>query len=405
MISFLSDKLKTPKILSIIGLVGVYLLASGTSYLAFKALAGRSPEPSLTSPEIAGPGGKSKIDLSTPKTEACPLNGEKYTTAEKKLWESRRPIVAMIENHEDARPQSGLSRSDVIYEAVAEGGITRFSALFYCAAQAQDVVLAPVRSSRIYFVKLAQEYGGRPIYAHIGGANAGAGETPVSVRALEYLENIGWRTANSNDFDTTFDSGYPTFWRDYERLGREVLTEHTMSSSTERIWAQAAKRKLTNVDEDGLPWNKTFIQWKFKDEAADSGKGSVAKISFGFWGGYGAYNVEWDYNQVANNYVRSNGGKQQVDHENNEPLAAKNIVVQFVQEKGPLDVHKHMWYGIEGTGKALVFQDGQVVQAVWTKATSAGRTIYTDSKSGKEISFVRGRIWIEIVPIGNKINY
>lgn len=393
------------KIFTILAFLGVYLVVSGSSYLAFSTLAQKSSDANLPNPLAAGPGGKSKIDLTAPKTEECPLNGEKYTQAEKKLWDSRRPITAMIENHQDSRPQSGLSRSDVVYEAVAEGGITRFLSVFYCAAQAQDVVLAPVRSARIYFIKFAQEYGNKPIYAHIGGANAGAGETAVSVRALEYLESIGWRVAGGNDFDTTFDSGYPTFWRNYERLDHEVATEHTMSSSTERIWAQAAKRNLTNVDSDGVAWNKKFTPWTFKDDASASDRGTTNKISFGFWKGYSDYNVDWSYDATSNLYKRANGGKDQVDHENNEPLTTKNIVIEYTQEKGPLDGHMHMWYGVEGNGKALVFQDGKAIEALWSKPLSSGRTVYTNAKTGKEIPFVRGRIWVEILAIGAKVSY
>ena len=62
----------------------------------------------------------------------------------------------MIENSVDARPQSGLSSADVIYEAVAEGGITRFLTVYYC----QDPVeVGPVRSARTYYVDFASEYG------------------------------------------------------------------------------------------------------------------------------------------------------------------------------------------------------------------------------------------------------
>src|SRR3990172_7795880 len=96
-------------------------------------------------------GSRSKIkDL--PKTEECPINGGKFTKIEKGIWETRRPLAAMIENHVDSRPASGISKADVVYEAVAEGGITRFLAIFYCGVAASEVKIAPVRSARIYFV-------------------------------------------------------------------------------------------------------------------------------------------------------------------------------------------------------------------------------------------------------------
>jgi len=77
---------------------------------------------------------RSKIGEGLPKTEECPLNGGLFSKPEQAIWEKRRPIAIMIENHADSRPPSGLSRADVVYEAVAEGGITRFLAIFYCGA-------------------------------------------------------------------------------------------------------------------------------------------------------------------------------------------------------------------------------------------------------------------------------
>src|SRR3989344_8663701 len=107
------------------------------------------------------------IDTSAPKTEECPLSGEMLTKAHKALWEKRRPLGVMIENHLDSRPQSGITNADVVYEAVAEGGITRFLVMFYC----QDAkYIGPVRSARIYFLELVQGYGQYPLYAHVGGA-------------------------------------------------------------------------------------------------------------------------------------------------------------------------------------------------------------------------------------------
>ena len=66
------------------------------------------------------------------RSAECPLNGLRYPPAYRTAWEERRPLGIMIENHPDARPQYGLASADVVYEAVAEGGITRFLAVFYC---------------------------------------------------------------------------------------------------------------------------------------------------------------------------------------------------------------------------------------------------------------------------------
>lgn len=382
--------------------VGLFLLSSGVSMAVFSFL-GKSDIAKTQTDTITGR--EKRINVSAPKTEACPINGMLFTKEEKEIWEKRRPILAMIENSVDARPQSGLSYADVVYEAVAEGGITRFMGVFYCDIISEVVNIAPVRSARIYFLDLASEYGNKPIFMHVGGANnfSGSGDTAKEARALETLETLGWRVPRGNDFDTTYDSGYPVFWRNYERLDREVATEHTMMASIDEAYKQAEKRKLTDVDEKGISWDKSFISWKFTKDAKVATP-TASNISFLFWENKSDYDVAWKYDAVNNVYLRSTGGKAHMDLENNQQLSAKNIAVIFAIEKGPIDKNMHMYYKVTGTGEALLFQNGEVIEGKWTKATRESRMILTDSK-GKEIPFVAGKIWFEILPQGNEVVY
>lgn len=395
-INFITSK----KFTTILGFVGLYLLVAGISLAVFSFI---NKDNSST---IGSTGGtsKSKVDLSAPKTEVCPINGAKFTKAEKDIWEKRRPIAAMLENSVDARPQSGLSKADVIYEAVAEGGITRFLGIFYCGVSAEEVNIAPVRSARIYFINYASEYADFPIFMHVGGANnfSGSGDTAKEVRALEYLETIGWRVPKGNDFDTTYDSGFPIFWRNYDRLGREVATEHTMMASLDAAFAEAEKRGFGAKNEKGKSWDNKFIKWNFIDDKPVTP--TASQISFKFWDNKTDYDVTWKYDSTNNQYLRLNGGKEQIDLNNNQQLAAKNVVILFAKEKGPVDRNLHMFYTTIGTGDAIVFQNGIVVKGTWEKDARETRTKFLDEK-GKEISFVRGQTWIEIVPAGNEVNY
>ena len=379
--------------------IGVYLLATGIS-LAIFSFARKSSGVSSTQVGTT----RSKIDQSLPKTEECPINGQKYTKAERDIWEGRRPATVMIENHSESRPPSGLSRADVVYEAVAEGGITRFLSVFYCGAAAEDVQVAPVRSARIYFLDYAAEYGDRPLFMHVGGANdySGSGDTARDVRALETLESMGWRVPGGNDLDTTYDSGYPIFWRNYERLGREVATEHTMMASLDAAYKEAEKRGFAAKDEDGVAWDNDFVSWKFADDKAQSP--TATDISFGFWDNKGDYDVEWKYDSGNNSYLRFNGGEEYTDLTTKAQISAKNVVILFARERGPVDRNLHMFYTTTGTGEALIFQNGIAIEGTWKKTARDARTIFTDEK-GKEINFVRGPIWIEVVPAGNSVNY
>lgn len=374
----------------ILGGLGVYLLTAGISYFAFT---------SLGADKVLSPAGigltAARVDPQAPKTEECPLNGQKYSKAEKDIWEARAPLGVMIENHEDSRPQSGLSKADVVYEALAEGGVTRFLAIFYCGVSAEDTTIGPVRSARIYYMDWVSEYGKFPLYTHVGGANR-----PGPTDALGAVRKYGWERYNDLN---QFSIGFPTFWRDYERFDREVATEHTMYSSTDKLWDVAGKRGLTNEDEDGNAWNEDFTSWSFADGKAESAP-SVGKISFPFWEGFDVYSVGWTFDTASNMYLRENGGQSFKDLNTNEQVKAANVVVMYVKARGPVDEEKHLMYDTIGTGKALVFQNGNKIEATWKKPSRTGRTIFKDSK-GKVVDFVRGPIWIEVLDPSSKVDY
>lgn len=379
--------------------LGLYLLSSGVSLAIFSFL--REGE-GLTPGDIEE--SRSRINLNLPKTEECPLNGGKFTKIERDIWESHRPITAIIENHAESRPPSGLSKADVVYEIVAEGGITRFLGVFYCNTAAEEVKIAPVRSARIYFIDYAAEYGDKPIFMHVGGANdySGSGDTARDVRALETLESIGWRVPRGNDFDTTYDSGFPVFWRNYERLDHAVATEHTMMSSLDEAYEEAAKRGLGAKDKKGVAWDKNFVSWKFADDKAQTA--TATDISFGFWDNKPDYDVTWKYDSANNRYLRFNDGSEHIDLETKEQLFAKNVVILFARERGPVDRNGHMVYTTIGTGKTLVFQNGVAIEGTWEKESLSDRTKFLD-ENDREITFVRGIIWIEVVPAGNEVSY
>ena len=383
------------KIITILGGLFLYLASAGISYAAFRYLG--KPVVVVPVSPVSEKASGFRFDLSKPKTEICPLNGGLFTKDEKGYWEKLRPLTVMIENHQDSRPQSGLSSADVVYEVIAEGGITRLLAVYYCGAASQEVIIGPVRSARTYFMDFASEYGDYPLYAHVGGANV-----PGPANALGQIGDYGW-LRKGNDLNQ-FAIGFPAFWRDYERIGHPVATEHTMYTTTDKLWEIAHKRGLDAQDEDGNRWDKNFVSWKFKKDAETDKRGQVAQISFDFWSDYSDYSVKWEYDRESNSYKRFNGEVNHKDLNNDEQLQAKTIVIAFLKEKGPIDSEKHLLYTTTGKGEALIFQDGQAIKGNWTKAKRQDRTIFTDSK-GKEIEFNGGQIWIEILPIGREVKY
>ncbi len=328
-----------------------------------------------------------------PKTEECPINGEMLTRSERERWEKRRPLGVMVENHVEARPQSGLSSADVIYEAVAEGGITRFLAIFYCH---DAPYVGPVRSARVYFITLLRGYGTRPLYAHVGGANR---EGPAD--ALGMIEKIGW--AGYNDLNQ-FSVPFPYYWRDYERLKGRV-TEHTVYTSTGKLWKFAKEeRGLTDIDKKGVLWSKGFERWEFEDDAPMAKRGNIDKISFGFWTKFANnYHVTWLYDLKSNTYKRMNGGKPHLDRNNYKQLQAKDVIIVFSKESPANDGYPHLLYKLIGTGKALVFKNGKVIKGRWVKESPTSRMQFYEGD--KKIKLVRGKVFVEILPLGNKVEY
>ncbi len=378
------------KILTIILAIGIYFLTTGASYFLFSRTISSQ---GLTSPlptSQTGDNGQLTFDDNLPKTEACPLNGVLYSKQQRDWWEKHRPLGVMIENHENARPQSGISGADVVYEAVAEGGITRFLTLFYCQPGSE---VGPIRSARTYFLDFISEYGDYPLYAHVGGANQ-----PGPADSLSQIDTYGW--TGYNDMNQ-FSIGFPTFWRDYDRLGHTAATEHTMYSTAQKLWDYAAEtRKLTNVSKEGMPWDKGFVPYTFKDDAPVSQRPALQTVHLEFWTGDPNYYVDWAFDPKTNLYKRNVGGAPQVDRNVNKQLTAKNVVILLMQESSANDGYEnnvHLLYKTKGTGKAVVFKDGKEIKATWTKSGRTGRTTVKDA-AGKEIEFNRGLIWFEILP-------
>lgn len=401
---------------------GLFLIVTPSSYFLFSRFlpVNSQNNSDLTSPSISSTNKTTgSLQFEGPKTEACPLNGQLFTKQEKDIWETRRPLLVMIENHVDSRPQSGLSNADIVYEAVSEGGIARFMGVYYCnavkgAASKYDV--GPVRSARTYFLDLASEYADYPLYAHVGGSNCSAPKDPVTGRnagpcttnkkaqALEQLGDYGWTNKGTWGDLNQFSLSYKACRREPDRTGQERATEHTMYCSTTELWNVAAERGLTNQTIiNKTAWNKNYRSWSFTQPDKAESPVNTPKFSFDFWGDAG-YAVSWVYDQATNSYLRQNGGQPAIDFNTQQNISAKNVIVQFAKETRSIDEHLHNLYAVVGSGNGVLFQNGTKIDINWTKANRTARTIFKD-KSGKEINFIPGQIWIEILPLGNTISY
>ena len=190
--------------------------------------------------------------------------------------------------------------------------------------------------------------------------------------------------------------------KDYERLGKPIASEHTGFTQTDLI-AEEANDRGFNYKYKGVAWDKDFTPWSFVDDTPLASP-KAENISFEFWSNKPDYDVTWKYDKEMNSYKKFNGTTAQTDLASGEQFTAKNVVVIFTKEEISVDSEKHNYYEVVGDGDALIFHNGDVVEAQWNKETMFDRMLFTD-EDGNEVSFVRGPVWIEVVAIGNDIDY
>jgi hypothetical protein len=236
-------------------------------------------------------------------------------------------------------------------------------------------------------------------YNHVGGAGV-CDDSTVDTRAKALCQIQQYGIKDMDQFGISF----PTCYRNPDRLDHPVATEHTMVCVSDKLLQIAASRGWTNVDAQGVSWDKNFVSWKFKDDTASAARGAAFSATFTAWKGYTDYTVKWVYDQASNTYSRFEAGVAQTDLETKKQLTAKNIIILFAEETGPVDEHGHLLYNNIGTGSGLLFQDGKNIQITWKKADLNARTLFYDM-GGNQVQFDRGQIWIEMLPTGTPISY
>ena len=299
------------------------------------------------------------------ETQPSNLNGTKIN----QNLSRGQAIAVVIENYTPIRDlQKGLEEASIVYEAPAEGGITRLLAIY---DNGPVDVIGPVRSARPYFITWASEL--RAGFVHVGG----------SQDALNSLQN-NFRLFNIDEF-----SDSKTIWRD-----NGLIAPHNAYTSTSNV--------LNRLNESKYYYPVKTKRFQFKDPS-DS-PGDIRNITIDF--SAIPYGVKYVYDPVLKLYSRYNGG---VLYHNIKP---SNVLVQFVDTE-ILDDDGRLRIQTKGTGKAYVFRDGEIIEGTWEKDSSINSddqqmneswTKFFD-KNGDEIKLNKGQIWIEIVPNGRAVNY
>jgi hypothetical protein len=286
----------------------------------------------------------------------CPLTGATATDDE-----ASRPAVAVkIENSPAAYPLSGLGEAEVVFEELVEGGMTRFMAIYHCTDTKKA---GPVRSARIV---------DPPIMSPITRILAAAGGNAIVRKALD--------KANIVTIDEDTKGGA------LRRISRPGITsEHTLYGDTEKVRTIGSK-KFDDLPQEGI--------FSFGDIPSGGEKAKSVTLFFSQ-----ADPIVYDWTGSA--WQRSQHGEAfQVE---GPKVTMDNVIIELHKinySKKIVDPVGNPSIEIAdpiGSGDALVFRDGRVFEATWSRKAVTDRVVY-ETKDGEEIALKEGTTWIALLP-------
>lgn len=272
-----------------------------------------------------------------------------------------RPMAIMIENHNQARPQSGLFAADIVYEMPVEGGITRFMGLY----TKLPGLIGPVRSCREYFVDRALEVDA--LYVHCGGSPMGYAYLAKSkIRSIDEIKNS------------------PPFFRDKIRKA-----PHNLYGTGEGIYKYMSKRTDMRVKAQPVPLSYG-IRGELGKEAGD-----YLRINY-----HGNYTLVIKYeNGVYHRYMNN---ILHLDRETKKPLDASAVVLQVASMK-TVDAIGRQEISFIGSGSAYILEKGKRTKVTWHKTSPRNKTVYIDENGVEYLFPENGQVWVQVVSPSHKI--
>ena len=279
----------------------------------------------------------------------------------------------MIENSPDARPQSGLDEAGVVYEAIAEGGITRFMAIFQ---ETKPSYIGPVRSVRLTFVQLAKPY--NCSIAHVGGSD----------NALNLIRN----NSEFRDIDYGFNEDF--YWRSAHRYA-----PHNVYTSFEKLDALNQGLGYTSSSFNGF--TRVKPDTKTQSDSITARKISITMSS-------DMFNPVYTYNESTNSYDRGyqDGESHEVVSESGtiSRISPDTVIAMEVSAIARSSEEQYSDYVTTGSGKAFIFQNGTVIAGSWERSDENAELNFLD-ENGNTIALNRGQTWITAYPNSNTITW
>lgn len=263
---------------------------------------------------------------------------------------SEQPILGvMIENSEEARPQSGLDSAGMVFETVTEGGITRYLALYQ---ENMPEEVGPVRSVRSAFVGWGMGFD--VSFAHVGGSQA----------ALDLIDQHQAKSMNE------FFNGDSY----YRRSDKEA--PHDAYAKTKDLVALQLDKGHKTAKFDEIP----------RSSDAPSAQPTPTIISLVF--SHSIFNVQFKYDGATNRYARSLAGAPHIDAATNQQITVKNLIVIKMSGEDISAI---------GSGEAQLYKDGAVQNIRWQQTDFKSRIKLLDA-AGNEVALNRGDTWFSVLP-------
>lgn len=286
----------------------------------------------------------------------------------------RRPVIAKISNAPPlVRPQAGLGAADLVYEHYAEGGLTRFSAIYY--GQGADRV-GSIRSARLIDYELLPMYQAMLAFS---GASIGVEER---LNGSEYVAQLIKGVLY----------GRPYYWRD-----EAIPVPHNMFTNVNALWALAdAQGSNAAPDLRGMAFDPAA--------PAEAEPGEQVEIR------YRGTRVRWEYDAEAGLYRRFADNQPHHDGATLEQITAANVAVVFAQHEFT-DIVESEWQGnvsfsieimLWFEGDALLFRDGQMVRGRWVRPTRESMISF-QTADGEVYPLKPGNTWFQVVRLPDQM--
>lgn len=308
-----------------------------------------APTPSYTSTYLA-----------PPPTALAPLTGE--TVVPGSLAASS--LAAKVDNHPDARPQAGLERTDIVFEELVEGGLTRYVAIWHSDVPAE---IGPIRSIRPMDPDIVSPFGG--IIAYSGGQQ----------RFVQMMRATNVYNAIHGQSDTA-----------------DVMFRAQGRRGPHDVIVRAPELIAMHPDIPAPPQQFSFAPDAANATAAVSGAPTEAiALRFG-----AASQPSWTWDAAGGVWTRAQGGVPDLDT-NGVPLSAVNVVVLRVPVTVSQSIPKTE---LLGSGEAWISTGGRTVHATWSKGSATDLIRLVDD-SGTVVRLAPGNTWVELVPLAGSADF